>query len=202
MQSQSWYRNILKSARTLGKSLTMNTELELEATSFYAILSVIKSWGSAVLCQGPPFPQRFCGAGGKVRGRHRWPCGGQSSLCPVLFQLPCVAAAVAEPARACGAAAGLLRLGSDHRGRFSKAWFLLLAFSSALVSPHVTAVFSPLFQGFGMPMFWSLAKTFYKLGTLLFRARGLYTVIACMKTTFLMWYSLIFNQMIEVNPLV
>lgn len=88
-----------------------------------------------------------------MRGRHRWPCGRQGSLCPVLFQLPYVAAAVAEPARARGAAAGLLRLGGDHRGRFSKAWLVLLALSSALVPPRVTTVFSPLFQGFGMPMF-------------------------------------------------
>lgn len=36
-------------------------------------------------------------------------------------------------------------------------------------------------SGFGMPMFWSLKKI-YKSGTLLFRARGLYTVIACMGT--------------------
>lgn len=158
------------------------------------------SWVRAHLC-----PTGFVALGRAGRApcvRTGFPVAGQGSQCPVLFQLPCVAAAVAEPAWARRAAAGLLRLGSDHRGRFSKAWLVVLALSSALVPPHVTAVFSPLFQGFGMPMFWSLAKTFYKLGTLLFRARGLYTVIACMKTTFLMWYGLIFNQMIEVNPLV
>lgn len=81
----------------------------------------------------------------------RAPCGGQGSLCPVLFQLLCVAATVAEPARARRAAAGLLRLGSDHRGRFSKAWLVLLALSSALVPPHVTAVFSPFSRDLACP---------------------------------------------------
>lgn len=96
------------------------------------------------------------GTGGPIAGQGSlWPAGlpaaGQGSLCPVLFQLPCVAAAVAESARARGAAAGLLRLSSDHRGRFSKAWLVLLALSSVLVPLHITAVFSPFSRDLACP---------------------------------------------------
>lgn len=144
MQSGLQYRNILKSARALSQQVLNYEHRELESLSFYPVLSITKNWGSAVLC-GPLCP------GGKVRGRQRWPCGQQGSLCPMLFQPPCVAAAVAEPARTRGAAAGLLRLGGDHRGRFSKAWLALLALSSALVPPHITAVFSPFSRDLACP---------------------------------------------------
>lgn len=84
MQSglQSQYRNILRSARTLGKSLTMSTEFKLESISFYPILSTTENWGSAVLSQGPPLPHRFCGTWEGRWGQAGLPVWGQGSLWP------------------------------------------------------------------------------------------------------------------------